>query len=202
MDRGVLSQVVASYYDGFRDRLLDDYRNGNVRVSRALTFAAEALGGAKSVLDIGCGIGWTTHELSKPGVWVTGLDISPDLIKTARGLFPLCDFICADFTQVGLSEGFDAVVMVDVYEHFPRELRPVVHDKLRSLLGERLVMTVPTPEALQYARDRGIPLQLVDEDVTQEDVEQLAADIGGKVEINELVSIWRPDDYRHVLIVR
>lgn len=194
---------VASFYDGFRERLLVDYRHGSSRVSAALDFAREVLTDAGSILDVGCGIGWSSSEMAATGAEVTGMDLSPALIETARGLFgDRCSFVEGDFVDAAIDRQFDAILMVDVYEHFPREHRPRVHAQIRKALGERLVLTVPTQSTMQYARDNGIALQIIDEDVTDEDVAQLADDIGGTVVVDRLVTIYRPSDYRHVLVVR
>lgn len=194
--------TTAAYYDGFRERLIDDYRGGNRRVTAALEFAREACAGADTLLDVGCGIGWTSAEMADTGLTVTGVDISPKLIQTASEMFgDRCQFACGDFATLPLGR-HDAVLMVDVYEHFPRDSRPAVHAQLRRTVGARLVMTVPTPEALQRARDLGIELQPIDEDVTDQDIERLASDLDGRVVVNRLVSIWDDNDYRHVLITR
>lgn len=194
--------AVIDYYNGFRDRLVGDYEHGNRRVEMALEFACEELAGVTSVLDVGCGIGWTSAALAAEGKQVTGLDISPVLIETARDRFGAsCRFLEGDFlcTDAGT---FDVVLMVDVYEHFPRERRSEVHRRIRDTDAVRIVLTVPTPQALRYAREHGIALQPVDEDVTDDDVHRLADDVGGNVHVNRLVTVWRTDDYRHVLVSR
>jgi SAM-dependent methyltransferase len=193
---------VVAYYDGFRERLLEDYEVGNRRVVAAIEFAKEALAGADSVLDVGCGIGWSSQEMALMGASVTGLDISPVLVETAREEFGhLCEFETGDFCE-WKPRPFDAVLMIDVYEHFPAERRPQVHERIRATGAQRVALTVPTPWAQQYARELGIPLQPIDEAVTDEAIETLARDVSGRVLVNRTVSIWRDDDYRHVLVER
>lgn len=194
--------TISAYYDGFRERLVGDYLVGNRRVLAALDFACDALAGTGTLLDVGCGIGWTSVEMADSGKQVTGIDISPVLVDTARAMFgDRCRFVHGDFAFAGVGR-FDAVLMVDVYEHFPRDLRPVIHERLVAIDPSRIVLTVPTPEALQSARELGIELQPVDEDVTDEDVERIAWDVNGTVVVNRVVSIWAENDYRHVLIER
>ena len=192
----------AIYYDAFRERLLEDYEIRNRRVVAALEFAKDSLVGTTTLLDVGCGIGWTSAEMADTGKAVTGVDVSPVLIETAKEMFgDRCLFVAGDFAYGNLGR-FDAVLMIDVYEHFPREHHHLVHHRLRDAATSRVMLTMPTPKTQQYARDNGIPLQPVDEDITDEDIERLAQGVDGQVLVNKLVSIWRDDDYRHVLIKR
>lgn len=192
--------TVSAYYDAFCERLVEDYEIQNRRVVAALEFTEDALGDAESVLDVGCGIGWSSSYLAERGLTVLGIDVSPVLVETAREMFgDVCEFEVADFAEFE-SGPFDAVVGIDVYEHFPPRSRPSVHASIRRTGARRVVLTMPTPKTQQYARDLGIPLQPIDEDVTDEDIQSLADDIGGTVSVNRTVSIWRDDDYRHVLI--
>lgn len=189
---------MSDYYDGFRDRLVGDYHSRNARVVAALEFATNNLSGR--VLDVGCGIGWSSFELAEAGCDVTGVDFSPVLVETARAMFPHIRFVCADFAADGIGGRFDGLLMMDVYEHFPRDARSAVHDRICRLLSGPLVMTVPTVAAMQYARDHQIPLQPVDEDVTDEDIHRLVADVAGTVVVNREVTVWQPGDYRHLRI--
>lgn len=196
--------TIAAYYNGFRGRLVEDYQIRNRRVVAALEFAKDALADAGTVLDVGCGIGWTTSELAQQGHTVTGLDISPVLIGTARDMFEYddrCTFTVGDFATADLPT-VDAVLMVDVYEHFPREQHPEVHRQIRKTGCELVALTIPTPETQQRARDAGIELQPIDEDITDTDIDRLAEDIGGVVMVNRRVSVWADNDYRHVLVQR
>lgn len=193
--------TVVAYYDAFRERLIEDFHVRNKRVVAALEFAKDTLAGSTSILDVGCGIGWSSNEMAVAGAQVTGLDVSPRLVEAADEMFgERCQFVVADFTAWEPDGPYDAVLMIDVYEHFPRETRASVHDRIRCTQATRVALTVPTPRAQQFARDHGIPLQPVDEDVTDEAVQQMARDLGGRVVVNREVTVWRPGDYRHVLI--
>src|SRR5919206_4790752 len=43
------------------------------------------LGLRAQVLDVGCGPGWLSEFLARCGYWVTGVDISEDMVEIARG---------------------------------------------------------------------------------------------------------------------
>ncbi len=62
------------------------------------------------VLDLGCGAGSTTLALAERGARVTGIDISPDLIATARGRLPeTITLVQADAATATFPEPFDAI---------------------------------------------------------------------------------------------
>jgi len=189
----------AGYYDEYREQLLLDYYGGNPRVEAALKFVETSLDGATSVLDIGSGIGWSSAEISEMGAKVTGIDISPVLVREAMHLFPHCRFEASDFSTWDSDETFDAVVMIDVYEHFSPEQRPAVHERIKRAQPKRVLLTVPTHASHAYSAKHGLQ-QPVDEDITDQQLEQLAADLGGRIVVNRTVTVWRPHDYRHVLI--
>lgn len=195
----MLTATVVDYYNGFRSRLMEDYTLQNERVVAALEFANKHLDEAYTILDVGCGIGWSTNELAACHAKVVGLDISPVLINTARAMFPDHTFVAADFVDC-LPVVVDGVVMIDVYEHFAREDWPKVHRQIRRTGASRVVLTMPTPATQQYARDHGVALQPIDEDVTDQDIRQLTDGVGGVLLVNKYVTISRPNDYRHVLI--
>ena len=78
---------------------------------------------AKSVLDIGCGLGLLTTRLASLNRHITGIDLSPEMIARARKksadnervLFVCGDFLEQDFT----SEQFDCVVSAATLHHMP-----------------------------------------------------------------------------------
>jgi glycosyltransferase involved in cell wall biosynthesis/2-polyprenyl-3-methyl-5-hydroxy-6-metoxy-1,4-benzoquinol methylase len=200
-----------AFYDRFARKLLADYASGNPRTEQAILFAISMLpGGWIEVLDIGCGIGWSTSEIAsnRPDARVRGVDLSPRLVTTARSLFgrePRLRFEACDFIEDEIEGEVDAIVLLDVYEHFPASARALVHDRFRTLLKDDgcLILTVPTPEHQQFMRNEhpgGV--QPIDEDVSGDDVERLAHDIEGRVVARRTVSVWHADDYMHALIQR
>jgi colanic acid/amylovoran biosynthesis glycosyltransferase len=202
---------IVTYYDNFARRLLKDYLLGNPRTEQAVEFTLAALpGGRMNVLDVGCGIGWSSSEIARshPAAQILAVDVSPRLVATARSVFgeeTRIRFEVKDFIRAQIEGSFDAIVLLDVYEHFPAGARSVVHGRLKNLLAEEscLILTVPTPSYQQYLRDREPEgLQPVDEDVTSDDIRTLADDLRGRVLVQRSISIWRADDYMQVLIQR
>jgi trans-aconitate methyltransferase len=61
------------------------------------------------VLDVGCGTGQLTYEISRSGAHVTGLDRSADMLADARKNFPDLRFVLGDAASFNFPEPFDAV---------------------------------------------------------------------------------------------
>lgn len=105
-----------------------------------------------AVLDAGCGDGRISFEMVQAGYQLTGLDYLENSAYYAGLLVPQGRFMQADLrhdlvAEKGLApESFDAVVLVEVYEHIPPEDCPRVLANLRRVLkpGGRLIISVPT----------------------------------------------------------
>jgi 2-polyprenyl-3-methyl-5-hydroxy-6-metoxy-1,4-benzoquinol methylase len=89
----------------------------------------QSLGKNGTVLDLGCGNGSLSHELSKLGFEVHGVDRSESGIQIAREAFPQGHFLLCDVENdlspdPFLAESFDVVVSTEVVEHVyhPRQL--------------------------------------------------------------------------------
>lgn len=205
-------QAVEQFYDDFLDRLLQDFLVGNERVEAALQFAFRCFpADLRRVLDIGCGLGWTSFEMARafPGADVTGIDLSRELVQTATRLFGQANlhFQKADiFTdELAYDQPFDAITLVDVYEHIPEERRGDFHAQLDRLLAPegRLLITCPTVLHQDWLRQHNpAGLQPIDEDVTAADMLALADALGATLTVFEYRSIWHRNDYFHALIER
>ena len=91
---------------------------------------------ARTVLDLGCGEGWLTRELSAKGMEVFGVDAIPTLLEQARSM-SVARFELATYTEIAagkLAEKFDVVVanfslfgnesVVDLFRSIPLLLNP------------------------------------------------------------------------------
>ncbi len=103
------------------------------------------------LLDVGCGPGRLTRAIAlrRPGVEVTGLDISADMIRQAqRGpRLPNLEFRQGSPASLGSANEFDFVVSVLSFHHWeePVEELAGIHRALKS--GGRLWIFEPDPEA-------------------------------------------------------
>ncbi len=89
--------------DGVIEKILD---NGGVKKGA-------------SVLDVACGTGVLFPDYIKRGVNVTGIDISPEMVKNARENFPGINVICGDVEETDFAEKFDVIMIYNAFPHFP-----------------------------------------------------------------------------------
>lgn len=89
--------------DGVIEKILD---NGGVKKGA-------------SVLDVACGTGVLFPDYIKRGVNVTGIDISPEMVKNAREKFPGINVICGDVEETDFAEKFDVIMIYNAFPHFP-----------------------------------------------------------------------------------
>ncbi len=91
-----------------------------------------------SVLDVACGTGVLFPDYIKRGADVTGIDISPEMVRIAKEKFPDINIICGDVEEISFAEKFDSIMVYNAFPHFPNPERVI--EKLSKLLrvGGRL----------------------------------------------------------------
>jgi SAM-dependent methyltransferase len=92
------------------------------------------LGVRAQVLDVGCGPGWLSEFFVRCGYWVTGIDISEEMVRVAReriaaledpigeGIRAVGEFHAMRVQEMSWSDRFDAAVLFDTMHHFDDEL--------------------------------------------------------------------------------
>lgn len=78
------------------------------------------------VLDVACGTGVLMPDyLQRNVASVTGIDISPEMIRIARSKFPQdhVRLICGDVETEDVGSEFDAIVIYNAFPHFPNPER-------------------------------------------------------------------------------
>lgn len=126
--------VAPSYTDMLRDRLADE---PYLRAALAVFAERVRAGGGGPVVDVGCGPGHVTAELSGLGVDASGIDLSPAMVELARREHPglrfevgsMTDLELADDSVAGLLAFWSLIHVPDeavpgVFGHFRRVLRP------------------------------------------------------------------------------
>ncbi len=61
------------------------------------------------ILDLGCGTGHLTAQISESGATAVGLDASEEMVLKAREAYPECEFIHEDARDFSFDDPFDAV---------------------------------------------------------------------------------------------
>jgi SAM-dependent methyltransferase len=106
---------------------------GRLRLERRATMLSDGLFG--KVLEIGCGAGLYTTELSKAGIDLMAIDVSPDLIQLAIETVPLernVSFRLEDAHMTSFpNQSFDAIIGSSVLHHL--ELSLALKEFLRIL---------------------------------------------------------------------
>jgi 2-polyprenyl-3-methyl-5-hydroxy-6-metoxy-1,4-benzoquinol methylase len=123
-------------------------------------FAARLIDQNDDVLDAGCGHGLGSVMLAKFCRSVTAVDIDPELIEDCQvkyaGVKNL-HFETADLKRLdSLGRKYDAIVCMDVIEHFPQKEGREILKKFSGLLDERGLLVVGTPNvrSAEFASER------------------------------------------------
>jgi 2-polyprenyl-3-methyl-5-hydroxy-6-metoxy-1,4-benzoquinol methylase len=203
-------ESVQSYYDERVDAKIRDFTHANPRIEAAIELLAEwAPAKPTRILEIGCGIGATSWRMARawPEAEVVGADVSPISIEVAKTCFrrPNLTYRAELIKEGVLSGKFDLVLLMDTYEHIALDDRGTLHTAIKSLLSDeaRLVVTVPTPAALNDTRAASpSELQPIDENVTATDITVLANETHTQLLYYREVGIWQYGDYAHVVLGR
>ncbi len=102
----------------------------------------------KAVLDIACGTGYGSYELSREADRVVGIDISEESICFAQDKYKRenLSFLRADCTKVYLKKNyFDVVVSFETIEHLNEEQRTMFYQHLCDTLKDDGVLVFSTP---------------------------------------------------------
>ncbi|MEM9327379.1 MAG: class I SAM-dependent methyltransferase [Bacteroidota bacterium] len=196
------------FYDNFIPKMTYDFLRPNKRIASAISFVLEHLSqDADRVLDIGCGLGWSSKEFARnTKAEVVAVDLSPKLIELAVDLFGTDH---ARYEVKNVNDGFDeaktfsSVVMIDVFEHIEKENREKFILDIKRMLSPQfqIFFTCPTIAHQNYLREfKPEGLQPVDEDVSREDIDEIAKTLGGELVHFEELSVFREMDYFHAII--
>ena len=113
----------------------------------------------KDVLEVGCGNGNFTVYLTTQCDRVTGIDIDPEYVSTAKNRLARrsnVKIVQQDINKLETKNSFDTVVMLDVLEHIEHDV--LILQKLNALLkpGGKLIIKVPALNSIYGEMDRVI----------------------------------------------
>lgn len=79
------------------------------------------VGPGKHILDVACGTGVLFGDyLQRGAASVTAVDISPEMVKIARGKFPeRVNVVLGDVETLDLGRQFDCILVYNAFPHFP-----------------------------------------------------------------------------------
>ena len=129
--------IVESGYDAIAGRYAEAIRAGRGPETYFRSFLARVLelipeGG--TVLDLGCGAGLVTADLTTRAR-VVGVDISAGQLELARRNAPAARFVRADMVDLAFAPGsFDAVVAFWTLIHVPREVHASLFARIHGWL--------------------------------------------------------------------
>jgi SAM-dependent methyltransferase len=144
------------------------------------------------LIDVGCGGGQTTKELTAFGR-VTGVDISSVAVEGCQKRYPKITFNTAnilDSSWIAKHTGeFDVVVSTEVIEHIPKGQQQLYADHLRQLLtpGGLLILTTPNRPVIDLMK----PDNMTNEEFYIEFEKQPEANL---LSIDELIAMQHSDD--------
>ena len=128
----------------FFDRCAPSWDAELIRSDRKINIILDNAGVREGsrVLDVACGTGVLIPDYIRLSADVTGIDISPEMIKLAERKYAGTGvrFICGDIETADVGQGFDAIVVYNAFPHFPDPERLITH--LSGLLTEGGVLTV------------------------------------------------------------
>ena len=203
---------VKEFYDNWTEKFLKDYLFGNRRTENTINYAIKEISAHDSdILEIGCGIGWSSYEIAShfPKAQVTAIDLSKESIKMANALFSKGNITFKPMNVHELSDDlikkYDVIVMLDVYEHISKQMRSTLHKSLNDLLASngKIILTCPSiyhQRFLQKNHPEG--LQPIDEEVTLDDLLTLANRLDSILSSYILKNISHRFDYIHASISR
>jgi len=98
----------------FYDRIMGDRSD---EIGRLQAYISRHLPAAGSLLELGCGTGALLAGLA-PGLSVTGIDRSPEMLAVAAQTVPAARLVPGDITAFSLREQFDVIIcMFDTLNH-------------------------------------------------------------------------------------
>jgi O-methyltransferase len=136
-------------YDYQRNKPFSDPSglSGDLLIATGTMVKLLSLEVGSTVLDLGCGCGWTSIFLARCGFEVTAVDTNPRSLAigraNAQSAGVTVEFIKADMQQFMASEQFDAVVIFDALHHCLYEREVLVRAESMLRRGGKIIVCEP-----------------------------------------------------------
>jgi len=118
------------------------------RTEEAYKFVLPYLEDGKTLLDVGCGMGWGSALIKKhkPKMKITGIDISEEAIKFCRENHKKIRFLQFDFAKESWDDDsprdYDYIIILEIMEHLEYPMRSFYFFS-RAFLLQRIFISVP-----------------------------------------------------------
>jgi SAM-dependent methyltransferase len=147
------------------------------------------------VVELGCGNGTPETRALAQRSRLTGVDLSQEQLRRARGRVPEAEFVRADLTAIDFDAGsLDAVASFYALNHVPRELLPALFERIRRWLrpGGHLLAVLGAGDVAAWQGDwLGVPMFFSSH--PPETNSQLLRDAGFELVRDEQVTIAEPE---------
>jgi len=135
-------QDVIDFFDRMAPQWDADMIKNDTVIGKILDNAEVESG--QDILDVACGTGvMFPYYLNRGAASVTGIDISPEMVKIAENKFaeePRVQVICGDVEEASFDKKFDRIVVYNAFPHFskPKRLIKILAGLLKE--GGRLTI--------------------------------------------------------------
>ena len=111
-------QEIISFFDRLAPQWDADMIRDDAIVGKILDLGNVTAG--VDVLDVACGTGVLFPDYMARGVAsLTGIDISPEMVKITREKFPQVEVLCGDVEEAAFDKQFDCIMVYNAFPHFP-----------------------------------------------------------------------------------
>lgn len=101
----------------------------------------------KKFLEVGCGLGYFSHQASKMGAKVTGIDIGPKLVAINKKLTPKGKFLVSSASKLPFRKDyFDIVLSTEVIEHVDDQKSAL--KEMCRVLKKNGILVITTPNRI------------------------------------------------------
>lgn len=147
----------------------------------------DAVAGAESLLDVGCGNSSALRYFRKKPARTVGLDGYQPSLDQSRQQNIHDEYVCGDILDIDTlfdNDEFDCVMSIDVIEHLPKEQGFEFLEKLEKVARRRVIVFTPNG-FLPQNEHSGNPLQKHLSGWTVEEMQQCGYEVIG-------INGWKP----------
>ena len=111
--------------------------------SRHATLLSLKLLQAKSVLEVGCGLGYFTDYMTRslPEISITGLDLSETAVKKAKKRFPDLNFVAGNVCDsLAAPRAYDTIILSEIMWYILDDLDTIIRLLSENFAGKNLII--------------------------------------------------------------